>query len=159
VSTDSDGKWIINDHILPVRPIKPKQETAFDERNPTQSRVYQACLHWLLPDWTWELETSSDQLQAALRLRSPKEWLEIAIGIEPATQVKKDSNPIEIRIYRAGEAIYGTDNGDEIKGWISPTYGYKVPALSLEVQIDSRLPIRFSTEWQLPKLGEQSIEK
>jgi hypothetical protein len=152
VSTSSDGKWIIEDILQSSqsKPSKSRQTTSFDERNPTKPRIYQACLHWLLPDWTWEIDQTPDNLHTTLRLRSPKDWLEMVIGIEPATRVRKEPNLAGIRIYRAGEAVYGTDLGEPIKGWISPTYGYKVPALALEVRIESHLPIRFRTEWDLP---------
>lgn len=152
VSTFPDGRWTIEDEILPNSDggHAARQVTPFDESAPTTSRTYQACLHWLLPDWSWEIEFNPDNMEVTLRLRAPKEWLEMEIGIQPATRIKKEHNPVEVRIYRAGEAVYGSEQDEPIKGWSSPTYGYKIPALSLEVSTKSRLPIRFKTLWNLP---------
>jgi hypothetical protein len=152
VTTSTDGNWIIEDALQPTSsPGKDsRQTTAFDENPRAESGTCQACLHWLLPDWSWEIEQSEDKMLVTLRLRAPKDWLTLQIAIQPATQVGKGDTAVQARIYRAGEAVYGSEQGEAIKGWTSPTYGYKIPALSFEVETESRLPIRFKSTWDLP---------
>jgi hypothetical protein len=51
---------------------------------------------------------------------------------------------------RAGELIYGGGLVQPTWGWVSPTYGLKVPALSVRFTAAGPLPIRFITKITLP---------
>ena len=98
-------------------------------------------LHWLLPDWSWEIESDESHHFFWVKARSPLGWINLQIGIESATKdVNNFQEPI-IQLVRAGELVYGEGAPSPVSGWVSPTYGYKIPALSLAVGIDSPLPV------------------
>jgi hypothetical protein len=138
VSSHPSGRWIIEDNILPSN-IKD------DIGN-----LYFARLHWLLPDWSWELDQSEGELQTILRLRSPQGWINLRIGIEPATDSPGEVEMPMIQITRAGESLSGTGLVMPNTGWVSPTYGYKVPALSFAITTKSSLPFKFTSQWEFP---------
>jgi hypothetical protein len=56
-----------------------------------------------------------------------------------------------ISLVRAGELLHGTAAPDPVRGWTSPTYGVKVPALSLAVETESADEVKFTTEFIFPK--------
>jgi hypothetical protein len=55
-----------------------------------------------------------------------------------------------VELVRAGQKLYGLRDAEPILGWISPTYGQKQPALSLNVAATGMPPISLSTSWLLP---------
>jgi hypothetical protein len=115
-------KWIIEDQLL-------------GEKNSEAN----ARLHWLLPDWQWKY---SDSL---ISLKSPLGNVEIEV-----------EHKVEVALYRAGKRVghFGespTEAGAEILGWVSRSYGVKVPALSLVVTHSGRAPLELQTVFRLPK--------
>ena len=120
--------WRVVDEIMP-RVLREKKP-----------RVYR--LHWLLPDWEWELENG--ELGMVLRLASPLGPVVLTINHHPA------STPCAISLARAGEMLSGDGNISPERGWTSPTYGVKIPALSLAAVVESRIGITFSTEFTFP---------
>lgn len=114
--------WIITDHLEPSG----------------EPRQVQARLHWLLPDWNWKL---ADQ---ELQLKSPHGKVKLQIENDPAI-------PLQFSIFRAGKLVHGRAAPDPILGWVSPTYGVRLPALSFNVDISSTLPLSLTTIWTLPK--------
>jgi hypothetical protein len=52
---------------------------------------------------------------------------------------------------RAGELVYGQRDLKPYEGWVSPTYGEKVPALSLAVEVTSNKTFTFISEFIFPK--------
>lgn len=151
VISNHTGMWLIEDHLLPhgTKDFQNGREDKSTHKLPASERPYHACLHWLLPDWSWEIDDLIDKDQTSIRLRSPHGWINLHIGIEPATQV--DSEKAHIRLVRAGESLLDSESVSPTSGWISPTYGYKIPALSLAIAIESRLPIIFRSQWEFPQ--------
>ncbi|HEX7620768.1 MAG TPA: hypothetical protein VF359_06165, partial [Anaerolineales bacterium] len=130
VSVREDDRWLVEDEILPLR--KPW------EKKPLTFR-----LHWLLPDWKWEMEDSGPEV--LLRLESPHGWVELAIRHSPPI------NPVTCSLVRAGELLAGSGAVEANRGWTSPVYGIKVPALSLAVEIASANEVQYTTEFIFPK--------
>lgn len=123
------GDWIVTDRVLPL-------QNAGD-------RPFQARLHWLLPDWTWEW----DGMQ--FHLNSPHGWVTLAalfLGGEGESTV-----PLQVRIARAGELLYGEGEAPPTTGWVSPTYGVLEPALSFSLEATARPPCSFQTRWTFSK--------
>ncbi|HUV28872.1 MAG TPA: hypothetical protein VMW34_16035, partial [Anaerolineales bacterium] len=91
--------------------------------------------------------------QTRFRLRSPQGWISLQIGIMPATENPENHRQPVIQLIRAGELLLGTGSASPVSGWVSPTYGYKIPALSLAIEIESVLPIKFTSEWDFPQVS------
>lgn len=123
VRAEEDGRWQVEDEL-------------FSQRRSSQE--IRARLHWLLPDWAWELEGKR------LRLQSPHGEIRLEIETNPAQDAA-------VWLIRAGEVVSGKGEVDPIQGWCSPTYDLKLPALSLVVEAKARPPIHFRTTWILPK--------
>ena len=135
VSAYSDG-WRIEDQLINI-----KRGT-----EPVQAR-----LHWMVPDWEWNLDTRETGTE--LRLHSPFGWITLKIWVkQPAQSVGSELIP-SIELVRAGQilALLDTriDPPDPTWGWISPTYGTKNPALSLSAHVSGLLPLTFVTNWDL----------
>jgi hypothetical protein len=124
VSCEGD-LWQIRDQVGPVEETK---KTA---------RRYRVRLHWLLPDWEWELQDTS------LRLDSERGAIVIKVA-SPETDLGAS-------LARAGEILVGGDRSPPTRGWCSPTYGVKLPALSFAICAVDRLPVTLTTTWQLPE--------
>ncbi len=115
-------------------------------------------LAWLLPDVDWRKESDSffladEDLQAEVRVQGADMW----------------------RLIRAGEGLAGDPQCgvDERLGWYSPTYGQKIPALSLCLQAERSLPLQVQTtflfgadessigevEWHAPGEGRLPLSR
>ena len=132
-----ERQWLVTDRLLPV------------PGHPASQAVHAARLHWLLPDWEWELDGT------ILRLSSPFGTITISIRCEgmipPGDQAGgSESDGLQVQLVRGGERLAGTGSVDPIQGWVSPTYSIKQPALSLAVQAVRSLPVMFITNWDLP---------
>lgn len=121
VSTEAN-RWVITDHVLPTR---------------EKRRMERARLHWLLPDWKWQLENEE------LRLESPHGRVELSVATSVGEQMK-------FSIIRGGELFEGEVTADPVLGWYSPAYGEKEPALSLLVDVSGKPPFTIITTWTLP---------
>ncbi len=127
VSAYDDGRWQVLDEMLVLRP-------------PWQRRSLRFRLHWLLPDWEWQLENEASTV--VLRLKSPQGPVVVRVlTTEPMPA---------ITLVRAGERVAGQGEVAAVAGWVSPTYGVKVPALSLEVEVLSTHEVDFTSEFVLP---------
>ncbi len=120
--------WQVEDQLLPVRAPAP--------------RLHQARLHWLLPDWDWQIEQDGEQVR--LELDSPGG--RILLLVTPQTVAT-----VGFLLARAGEFLAGEGAPSPIMGWRSPTYHYKEPALSLAVSASGCLPFGFTSLWQFPE--------
>jgi len=98
-----DG-WRVRDEALFTRPGVP----------------HQLRLHWLLADLPWQFSLLENG--AALTLQA----LFGAIAIK----IQADF-PAQVSLFRAGESLLTAAPADPIRGWFSPTYTAKIPALSL----------------------------
>jgi len=123
VEISSQDTWTITDTISP------------DWRYPIRKRQFAIRLHWLLPDWVWRLEGTT------LGLKSPHGWVTIKI---------KGESELHPNIARAGELLHGEGPVKPHRGWASPTYGEKEPALSFSVSTYASPPVTLTSTWIFP---------
>lgn len=131
-----DGHWEIIDHL----------------DGPAGS-MHTARLHWLLPDWDYEireLSSTSDCPGYEIHLKSPFGW--ICIKMEATTKLQENSpkQSLNLQLARAGRILVGPGMVLPISGWISPTYGEKIPALACCIERYQAVPIEFKSEWFFP---------
>jgi hypothetical protein len=127
-----DGHWRIEDELIRLRWLPSTYLM-----HPSSFR-----LHWLLPDWDWKIENSD--LGMVLRLASPYGTVALTIQYSPSTVQPA------ISLTRAGEILSGSASPDPIRGWVSPTYGVKIPALSLAIETRSADDVQFVSEFIFP---------
>lgn len=141
VQSREDGWWV-KDDLLPC-----------GVRHKTSSPVV-ARLHWLLPDWPWEIDDSNNQLETpyrfAMRTKSPYGWLHLLINTTAVYQNSTHEYLHQFQLIRAGELVHGEGQAHPSWGWISPTYNLKQPGLSVSVYQTGSLPISFSSRWIIP---------
>jgi hypothetical protein len=97
-------------------------------------------LHWLLMDGEWELAKQGIEL----RVKTPDGWL--MLKITPDARIA--FSEVRVSLVRAGEVIHGSRKALPFEGWASPTYGVKVPALSLAVEVDAAKSTSFTSEFR-----------
>jgi hypothetical protein len=129
VTVRADDSWQIVDEVLPLRWLSAV----------LLGRPLAVRLHWLLPDWHWQLEQVEDRLE--LTLDSPHGAVRLAIAA---------NRPAAFSLARAGELLAGTGQVPAWRGWASPTYGVKQPALSLAVELRSANEVQFTSEFTFP---------
>jgi hypothetical protein len=139
VMARDEGQWIILDEIT---------------GKPSESE-HTARLQWLLPDWAYVLQTQKTGIQSPeyeIHLLSPAGRITLKINIKFPSQGTEKSSTGNIcwSLIRCGERIIGNGSTHNNWGWVSPTYGIKTPALSLIIEVKSKLPLGFMTEWILP---------
>ena len=124
VSVEGDT-WIIRDQIVPV-------EGTTGRSYPCDIR-----LHWLLPDWPWSFGNG------VLRLDSGQG--------EIVVQISAAESSLNYRLVRAGEDLLGTASDPApTRGWVSPIYGEKSPALALTATIAAVPPFTLTTRFEFP---------
>ena len=126
VSVRDDDRWLVEDEILPLR-------------MPWEKKPLTCRLHWLLPDWKWEIEDKESGVH--LQLASPHGVVELAIIHSPS------NCPVTFSLVRQGELLAGSGFPGPSRGWASPDYGIKVPALSLAIETESANEVKFATEF------------
>jgi hypothetical protein len=137
VACFGDDRWLVEDRLQYLDPLKKRGNTYHKVR-----------LHWLLPDWPWEVE-ETDPKRLQLRLESPIGWLELSITNQSDGRLTKGR--FQVQLIRGGVLLYGSNQDfPPIMGWASPTYAKKIPALSLSINLNSLLPVHLSSEWRLP---------
>ena len=96
------------------------------------SGAHHVTTHWILPDRPFEF--------------SELGMLSLNFGGN-IVQLKVHANvAISYSVVRAGELMAGDGaNADLSRGWISRHYGKKDPAISLDCEVRSQLPVRFVT--------------
>jgi len=103
-------------------------------------------LQWLLPDWPWEIH-ELDPSSSEVRVRSPHGWIRLVLG-------ELDSEPIHpgwgISLVRAGRLLFGPGPASPTGGWVSPTYGQKLPALSISLQLEFTHSLTLKSEFFFP---------
>jgi hypothetical protein len=132
VTATGERQWVIEDDLIPTGRRAANRSTQFAIR-----------LHWLAPDWPWQADGQT------IRLLSPYGWISLALRV---LQIEHSSNiQPQITIVRAGEVIAGPGDALPVEGWSSPTYGDKIPALSIRLEIKASLPVSLKSEWSLPE--------
>jgi len=129
VSVHDDDHWQVVDELLP----------SLWRKRPLTAR-----LHWLLPDWEREIENGESKF--VITLKEPHGWVTVEIKQESP----KTNKELQISLFCAGELLLGSAAPDPTRGWTSPTYGVKIPALSLSVMAESQTEIIFTTEFTFP---------
>jgi len=149
-SVFDNDRWLVEDEILLLRMPCPvlRVETGTDSLEPGLQRENKPLtirLHWLLPDFPWRVERNESGI--TLYLESPQGQIAVSVthNSHPATD---DSG---ISLFCAGETLIGSAAPDPVRGWVSPTYGIKVPALSLAVEVESANEVKFTSEFIFPK--------
>ena len=141
VQSRADGWWVKDDLL----PCGLRQQAS----SPVEAR-----LHWLLPDWPWEIDDSGNQpgkpYRYVVRLKSPHGWLQLLINTTAVYQNANHEYQHQFQLIRVGELVHGDGQAHPTWGWISPTYNQKQPALSVAVYQTGSLPLSFSTRWVLP---------
>jgi len=114
--------------------------------------THTARLHWLLPDWKYEFDDHSrdvDTPSLTLSLLSPHGWIRLRL-FTPSARWKQLPEGFNFQLARAGEVLHGPPTVAPITGWTSPTYGDKIPALACIVEVTQALPIDLKSEWTFP---------
>jgi len=168
--------WKVTDRILPIQTHKDDVVTTsvVSGRVYVTRRVFCTRLHWLLPDWPWEIQALPDGL--GLSLDSPFGPLRLEIALTPALAAPAIPSPegrgegeianspppmregrvgyakagVRACLARAGQTLYGDIPAQPTWGWVSPQYGRKEPALSLSAEANGSLPLTWITTWILP---------
>jgi len=100
-------------------------------------------LHWLLPDWQWQL---GGQL---LTLISGDHQVKISIQANLKNNTS-DFFPEDVTLIRGGETLSGSKR-NPIMGWASDTYGEKHPTLSLSIQYQTNIDLQLVTRFEFIK--------
>jgi hypothetical protein len=129
------GSWLITDDLLPS-----------DDRG-GMLRAVTARLHWLLPDWPWQIGPEEIGQGMVVELTSP--YGKVRLILHGKIPASGDAG-LKLQLIRAGEMLYGAGSVTPIMGWYSPTYNVKVPALSLVATLENRPPFGFVTRWKFP---------
>jgi hypothetical protein len=124
----TDEHWELKDHIVFSAPGE---------------HVFR--LHWLLQDGEWELEKR--KFGFGIRFKTSKGW--VMLHITPDLRLPSDD--FKFTFIRAGKLIHGKGNPLPIEGWVSHTYGQKVPALSVALEVTSGRSFSFVSEFTFPK--------
>jgi hypothetical protein len=124
VTVFTDETWRVEDRLVNSR-----------------RRLHGYRLHWLLPDWEWQLQEKG--AGAILRLRSPHGWVALEVSCPPGAERS-------ISLVRAGELVHGRREVLPFEGWASRTYGEKSPALSFAIEVTSPYHTTLVSEFRLP---------
>jgi asparagine synthase (glutamine-hydrolysing) len=130
VTVYTDERWVIEDVLI------SKKQHAYR-------------LHWLLPDWEWEVGGGDQRVEISLISTHGKMLL-----ILQTDPLLSNLNSL-VSIARAGEVVYGTRDVQPFEGWVSPTYGSKAPALSLAIETQNVSDAKFLSEFIFPKEHEK----
>lgn len=128
-------KWLVTDTLLPIKDRL------------SHHKKYKVRLHWLLPDWDWQVEQGDLSGSYRLHLKSPFGWIALEVRVQPKTGTTLTQATLLIE--RAGVLVYGSGEANPTHGWVSPTYAYKTAALSVSLVVNHTLPISLITEWHL----------
>jgi hypothetical protein len=118
------GQWTVIDQLQPAHVSLNKPD--FDLR-----------LHWLLPDWGYDLNGST------LTLKTADGPLKLVVNAGAYV-------PMRVSLARAGQLLSGQGPIAENRGWHSLSYDRLQPALSLAVHVNAALPITFTSTFHLP---------
>ena len=135
----ANGGWIVEDMLFPV-----------DDSKKLQLQEFRFSLHWLLPDWKWEIENDKHGNAFLFRQLSPYGWFSLKMEVysnSPGAAL----DAVNLHVFRAGKLLYGEGREEPILGWYSPTYNYKESAISLVLDFRGRVPVTISSEWTFPE--------
>ena len=122
VTVYNDERWAVEDKLISK-----------------EAHTYR--LHWLLPDWEWEIERREQGIE--IGLMSPHGRIALLLRSDQLSSLQS-----RFSLVRAGEVVYGTRDVQPYEGWVSPTYGIKAPALSLAFEVQFVGSIYFTSEFK-----------
>ncbi len=128
LSMVDDSIWEIRDELTPYHPM---------------SDDFQITLHWLLPDGVWHLDSSK------LAIETDIFRLVLSIEIESGLYEKNFQPGSNIQIIRGGEILSGKNQSLPNFGWFSPTYGLKIPAISIRYHLSTKSAISILSRWHI----------
>lgn len=123
----TDERWEIRDRLIFTKPGE---------------HVFR--LHWLLVDGEWKMD--SRETGVRIQVKSKYGWITLTIKPDSRTP----NSEYQVALVRAGELIYGQGEVKPYEGWVSPTYGVKIPALSLAVEVISSKSVILTSEFIFP---------
>jgi hypothetical protein len=135
VTAAGGGRWIVEDTLIPSR-----------ARFTVRSSLVTACLHWLLPDCSYELEIVDSRF--VIWLKTP--YGQVELGLSVGQSPDSPGPAPRFQMVRAGELVTGAGQVSPTWGWSSPTYGARVPTLSLRLAVEGSPPLTFKSEWSFP---------
>jgi len=157
VEAFKEGKWVIRDTILSTQSLSPNrslQERQISTRNHNNqhpnklhTKKHAVTVQWLIPDWSFQVEEESNNTPITLKVLSPYGW--IALGFTLNCPNNIENGQLDLQIVRVGKSVFGSTVASPILGWSSPTYGEKIPALSIRLTTHGYLPISITSEWLL----------
>ncbi len=130
VTACADGRWQVEDELLPLSLWSPAL------------RWYVFRLHWLFPDCSWEVHEENHSIRLRL-IALPGDVTVRCYCVHP------EGAPTRFSLARSGELLAGTGEVEVWRGWVSPSYGVKLPALSLALIVETNRPVTFLTEFIL----------
>jgi hypothetical protein len=83
-------------------------------------------LHWLLPDWEYQILDSSQVTGLSgyeIRIHSPFGWVRLKIGLSSRHDFEPSRPVINLLLARAGKTLFGAGIVHPIMGWTSYIYG------------------------------------
>jgi len=125
VTVYTDERWEVKDKLISKKPHSYR-------------------LHWLLPNWEWEIRNREQGVEISLISQHGR--IVLVLHIEPQLSNLHSL----ISVVRAGEVVYGTRAVQPFEGWASPTYGQKIPALSLALETRNVTSGIFLSEFIFP---------
>ncbi len=131
LSMVDDSTWEIRDELTPYHPM---------------SEAFQITLQWLLPDGVWHLDSST------LTIDTDIFRLELFIETETRFNEKNFHPGFNIQIIRGGEILCGKNQSLPNFGWFSPTYGQKIPAISIRYILSSKSAISIMSRWHIQSI-------
>jgi len=96
---------------------------------------YKIDLHWLLPNWPLQSTRNTCTLSAPFG----------SVRLHISSEIKTTSS--ELTIYKKGRPISGNAQEESLLGWFSPTYGKKLPALSIRYSVTHAVPFTITSQF------------
>jgi hypothetical protein len=124
----TDERWEVKDRIVYTKPGE-----------------HICRLHWLLMDGEWELEPRN--LGYGIKVMSPYGWVTLRLTPDP----RLSNNESQLIVVRSSSLVHGNDQIRPFEGWVSPTYGQKIPAISVTLEITSLKTFSVISEFIFPK--------
>ncbi len=125
-----DKGFTVSDEILPIHKGKP----------------YTADLQWLLPDWSYTL------LDHGILLEGEEITIELTIE---CSHHHHSAQHRAISLIRGGATVAG-DIESPIRGWFSPTYNQKKPALSFVFRVSASGEVTLTSHWSISTRASNS---
>jgi hypothetical protein len=137
-----DYGWQVYDELLSSGNLK------------SNKTLTHARLHWLLPNWPWEMSGEGDDghltRSYTIQVKSTYGWIQLRVRIQQENSSQSLPISSNIQLVRAGELLYGSGDISPIWGWFSPTYSQKIPALSFSIILNCYPPASLTSDWSFP---------